>query len=363
MNNYGIFFSLDDLVVRLPMNPEELPDNLNSDNAEYNVLGIGTVTVPRTPLPREITINSYFPARVDSSVLTPNEFWEPELYIQFFREAMQNKYVLTYTPVRYLENGEAFDTSDSGFKCLVQAFNVTERGGETGDFYYELQIREYRDYSPMEVEVVEEKSTKKKKATKKKTRSSDKIGLGSVVIANGKYYYTSYGDKPYGTANGIRCIVNHIAPKSRPYPYHIARESGGDLGWTKLSCLTATKDGKKVKTPTTKKTATKPSGANNTTTKTSSPASTSKRKHGGGNAREIDKHGGGNARKFGTNKKNALDVLHDTVQFVENPIVTVKTTVKFITETINEAARRAQQRAKYTPKGGKKGGNNKGGKR
>ena len=30
---------------------------------------------------------------------------------------------------------------------LVTSFHTEERGGETGDFYYELGLSEYRDYT------------------------------------------------------------------------------------------------------------------------------------------------------------------------------------------------------------------------
>ena len=134
VNHFGLFFTRDDTVLRLPVNPEKLPVAREADNGAYNVLGVGPIMVPRTPKQREVTISSFFPGRVFSGVLTPNEFKTPEFYIVFFERAMNEKAILLYTPVRYYENGEPFMTGDEGFQALVTQFNTEERGGETGDF-------------------------------------------------------------------------------------------------------------------------------------------------------------------------------------------------------------------------------------
>lgn len=241
-NKYGIFFEYDGKVIRLPINPEELPDDMAGDNSSYNVLGLGDVTVQRLPKQREVSISSFFPARVDASVLTPNNFMLPEEYIKFFRDAMEKKRVLTYTPVRYLENGAQFATSDVGFKCTVESFSVSEKGGETGDFYYSLSIKEYRDFTPQTVVVKEVKknNTTQKVATKTPERETPKtkIVVGSICIANGNFYYTSFGDEPHGVANGQRVRVDRIVDTSRACPYLIYSESGLGLGWIAGSALT-----------------------------------------------------------------------------------------------------------------------------
>lgn len=48
MNFYSIYFTRNGQVVRLPHNPEKLPEDKASDNGDYNILGIGAVTVPRS---------------------------------------------------------------------------------------------------------------------------------------------------------------------------------------------------------------------------------------------------------------------------------------------------------------------------
>ena len=50
--------------------------------------------------------------------------------------------------MRYYENGTPFLGGGMGFECLVTSFKTEERGGETGDFYFDLTITEYKDFSP-----------------------------------------------------------------------------------------------------------------------------------------------------------------------------------------------------------------------
>ena len=49
VNNFGLFFTRDGTVIRLPVNPEKLPVARDNDNSEYNVLGIGPIMIPRIP--------------------------------------------------------------------------------------------------------------------------------------------------------------------------------------------------------------------------------------------------------------------------------------------------------------------------
>ena len=62
---------------------------------------------------------------------------------------MKKKSPIVYTPVRFYENGVPFFGGPSlGFRCLVTSFKAEERGAETGDFYFDLSLTEYKDYSP-----------------------------------------------------------------------------------------------------------------------------------------------------------------------------------------------------------------------
>ena len=254
MNNYGIFFTLGSKVIRLPVNPEELPDSLAGLNETYDILGIGEVTAIRTPAQREIEISGLFPARVDTFVVTPNQFMKPEEYIKFFRDAMYNKDTLIYTPVRYMDDGTPFASEDIGFTCTVESFEVKESGAETGDFYYTLLIKEYRDYTPQQVKVAPGSVTAKKTATKTKTRSvpKDEPVVGAKGTASGKAY-----SQPISKADPLPSSVYAFSLQTNTpvqitrivtradgcKDYHIVNSQGDYLGWI-------TEDPVSIKTPT-----------------------------------------------------------------------------------------------------------------
>ena len=97
VNNFGLFFTRDGTVIRLPVNPEKLPVARDNDNSEYNVLGIGPIMIPRIPKLREVTISSFFPGREFSGINQWGTFHPPEYYIQFFESAMNDKAPIIYS--------------------------------------------------------------------------------------------------------------------------------------------------------------------------------------------------------------------------------------------------------------------------
>lgn len=233
-NIYSIFISREDTVIRIPVNPETLPTNQEADNDDYNVLGIGPIMVPRIPKQRVVTISSFFPGR---PLTWAPDLWdgfhEPQYYINFFTSAMNEKAVVDYLPVRSYETGEPFAVDLVGFYALVTSFSYEERGGETGDFYYDLELTEYRDYSPKLISLNGQLTP----TATSRPIPEGQLYVGAVCVASGKYYASSYGDPPYGTASGQRVVVSRIVDETRAYPYHITTESGGILGWINKSAL------------------------------------------------------------------------------------------------------------------------------
>lgn len=266
-NDYGLFFTRDGTVVRLPVNPEKLPVERGSANDEYDVLGIGPIMVPRAPALREVRIAGYFPGKAYAGVLTPNGFQPPEFYIKFFESAMQDRAPILYTPVRYYEDGTPFMAGDPGMTVLVTRFDTEERGGETGDFYYDLTLTEYRDYSPLTMQAqgqgtadtAAQPAAARAAAAAAPTAADDlqplrvsaqrvrdmppgRLYVGAAVTANGPYYQDSYGEQQAGWASGLPCTVVRIeaADPARPHPVYVKAE-GGPLGWMKKEALQAVK--------------------------------------------------------------------------------------------------------------------------
>ena len=241
MNYYGLFFTLGTKIIRLPVNPETLPDSLPGNNETYNILGVGEVTALRRPKQRTVDIDGLFPARVESYVLTPNKFMKPEEYIKFFRDAMYNRSILVYTPVRYMEDGTPFATDDLGFRCTVENFEAQERGAETGDYYFTLSIKEYRDYSPqtVKVQVKNLAQTVQKTVTTTPTRSvpDDELVVGTPVQVNGAVSpQLTTEPEPETQVSGQTAYIARVS-SAKAKPYLLKGSTGSYIGWAPKPAL------------------------------------------------------------------------------------------------------------------------------
>lgn len=265
-NFYSIYFTRNGEVVRLPHNPEKLPETRSASNGEYNVLGLGPVMVPRTPNLRELTISGYFPGALSSSLTSLLTYHPPEYFINFFTSAMNDREPILYTPVRINELGVPFSLSDPGYYVLVTDFKTEERGGETGDFYYDLTLKEWRDYAPNRVQIVQDGTTQAStaatasaasrlstrariaqaaavaaplSASKEPTRKipPNRIVVGSLCRLDGAYWAGPEAQAPETPASGLSVSVVRIVDGANQAPAYVKGTDGTPLGWCSLDAL------------------------------------------------------------------------------------------------------------------------------
>ena len=241
VTNYGLYFSKRGTTIRIPVNPQEYPIKSPGDNTRYNVLNIGEIIVPRIPKLKQTSWESYFPGDPDDSLsVIGNGFKPPEFYIDTFNEYQSTGEPVRFIANRYMENGDPiFDTN---MLVIVEDFDYREKGGETGDFYYTISLSEYRDFSPQRVTTRTSDSngtgngTTVLAATSEQRKTpTDVITIGDKVTANGRYFYTSWGESPFDNANNITTTVTRIIQSPGPgqiYPVLI-----GQLGWVQMSQL------------------------------------------------------------------------------------------------------------------------------
>lgn len=271
MNFYSIYFTRNGQVVRLPFNPSELPDEQESENGQYNVLGIGPLSIARDPNQRKVKISSFFPGTVGSSLTSLISFRPPEYYIEFFRSAMRDREPVLYTPTRIDELGIPYALSQVGYYVLVDSFNYREKGGETRDFYYDLECTEYRDPSPNTVQIVQQGSTAASapatasasrtrmaraaitavtaaasatasplKAMIEPTRAmpARQLAVGVKCTLNGSYYADQHKSAPATAASGLQVQIVRMDDGSLEAPVYVKGLDGTHLGWTAKDMLT-----------------------------------------------------------------------------------------------------------------------------
>ena len=218
------FFEFENQVVQLPVNPEEVMINSSGNNKTEEIVKLGEINLLRQKKLEAFMIECFLPT--DSSapyVLTKGKFQKPQFYIDFFEQIRQEK-----KPFRFI-------VSDTKINMLA-AIEDLEYGLKAGDddIHYSLSIKEYRPFSSKVVKITlpATKAEPAKVTAPAAERPKTGFAIGDTVIANGKYWYSSYGANPHGTFNNFTGKISHIvADKSRQYRYHITTPSGGYRGW------------------------------------------------------------------------------------------------------------------------------------
>lgn len=219
------FFEFNNQVVQLPVNPEEITITSSGNNKTEEIIKLGEINLLRQKKLEAIVIESFLPADKDAPyVLTKGKFEKPQYYIDFFENIRKEK-----KPFRFI-------ISDTKINMLV-AIEDLEYGLKAGDddIHYNLNIKEYRPFSSKIVKItLPANKAEPAKVTPSPATKRPKTGfaIGDIVIANGNYWYTSYGDNPHGTFKNFTGKISHIvADKNRKYRYHITTLSGGYRGW------------------------------------------------------------------------------------------------------------------------------------
>ncbi len=227
-NDCSIFVAFGNKKIKIPVNPEEIEIQYPTDHNTYDVVGKGEIIVPRKPSLKIVSWESFFPgSRSDPYVNSGAK--APESYEKSFSEALEEKTVCRLIISRS-------GTYDTNIQCIVSDFKTTDKGGEPGDVYYEVEFTEYRDYAPETVSIISASEEEAGEAVAEPERpvETPTLRVGAAVIANGKYWYDSYGSKPYGTANNLATTVTRIV-SGNPYPIHI-----GSYGWLQESQIQIT---------------------------------------------------------------------------------------------------------------------------
>lgn len=236
-NKYKFFLDVGGDTIEFPVNPKEYTVSYPADHKTYDILDIGEIVIPRLPSLMEVSWDSYFPGDSDDPLIYGHDWDDPENYVEAIKDAMDNKEVCDLVISRYDARGRRM--YDTNISAVLDSFETTEKGGESGDVYYKIKLREYRSYAPIKVVLPqpEAAATVQVEEESRPLSSAPELRVGATVIANGTYFSSSYGDKPTGTANNLSTTVSRIIPDaSRAYPILI----GGSRGWIKADQLQVT---------------------------------------------------------------------------------------------------------------------------
>lgn len=183
----NIIFEYEQKRLILPVNPEEVKVSIPSSSNKVNVLGVGQVSIPQDADLAKISIQSFFwkylfdnsilryaeayinsSSTVGSSILSGISSADTKLkdltgtgliddskkfkllneYVQWFRTWQQSKKPARWTiVVPPDEPPQCFD-----FNVTCENFNYKIIAGEETDYYYEIELQEFRNYGAEKIE-------------------------------------------------------------------------------------------------------------------------------------------------------------------------------------------------------------------
>lgn len=142
MAEYQMTLSFGSSVIHIPVLPEKLTVKSPGKNETATVLELGEVSLLRRRGLRQVSWESHFPAH-DAPYVSAWEGLSPVDYVRDIEDWRDTR-----------ESGRLSITGTDlniNMAVAVEDFSYEERGGEVGDIYYSLTLKEWKDYSAVTV--------------------------------------------------------------------------------------------------------------------------------------------------------------------------------------------------------------------
>lgn len=184
--------------LRLPVNPEIIGISSSHGYTDVEVTQLGEYTIIGGAKLQEYTLSSLFPRDYNASYCEYDGFptpWETVSTIERWKESG--------SPIRLTVTGTPLNVA-----VTIRSFTYEERGGEPGDLYYELQLKEYVFIKFAKVEAPTATAAKVKSAkSTANARSTSRTVPASVVVKAGDSLF-KISARVYGDGDKWRTIYN-----------------------------------------------------------------------------------------------------------------------------------------------------------
>ena len=124
--------------VRFPVNPETLKQAISSESVTENIEAVGEISIPQRPSLSQMTFNSFFWGDLESKN-------KPRRYIEWLKRWQRSK-----KPAHLIISRLDWFNMDVTCESLTYWINA----GEENDIYFEITLKEYREYKAQEVEIL-----------------------------------------------------------------------------------------------------------------------------------------------------------------------------------------------------------------
>lgn len=176
MADYEMTLSIGNKIIVFPVVPEKLAVKSPGKNETTVVLELGEINIIRQKGLREIAWDSFFPANmgpyVTGRVIT---------YIKDLQAARDQK-----RHGRFRLTGSDLNVN---MLVAVESIDYDERGGEPGDIYYNIKLKEWKDYSAVTVSTGHGKKAVRSGTPAKAEELNHTVVAGDCLWAIAQQYY------------------------------------------------------------------------------------------------------------------------------------------------------------------------------
>lgn len=120
---------------QFPVNPEEVNISRSKGYETINMLEHGEFDFAQGEKVKEITFSSFFPKEYDDSYCMVTDLPDPRVAMNVL-----NTFLISKKPLRFIISGTGVNVP-----VFLISLNSNFRGGETGDIYFDLTLRTWRD--------------------------------------------------------------------------------------------------------------------------------------------------------------------------------------------------------------------------
>ena len=175
--------------ISIPVLPSEYQVQSSQNNQSENIIGLGEISLKGKRNLMTVSFSSFFPLRRNSSYCRRGSILKPLQYVDAIERMKQTgtvKLVITGSPIR--------------MDCTIESFEWGENDG-TGDIFYTLSFKEYRNVSASKSSVVQGNGEAEAGiTTPEQTRTEPKASTQEYIVKKGDTL-TSIAKRLTGSSN------------------------------------------------------------------------------------------------------------------------------------------------------------------
>ncbi len=142
---YRFYLKQNGQQILLPVAPSEMITNVEGESEKIELVNIGEGSILKDIGLRRISFTVLLPAVQYSFVQTEGVFQQPIFFLNQFRQYKMSKKPVSLIVFRKLVDGT--ELFSGNMDVSFEKYTVLERGGEQGDFWVEINVKEYRKIS------------------------------------------------------------------------------------------------------------------------------------------------------------------------------------------------------------------------